>query len=82
MPIRLALVTLLALPSLALAQDHRAKPEPPAAKRFDFDDDLVEASRPLPPVEVVSTVGRHGFPSLIRVRTTFVPELLRSAEDR
>jgi hypothetical protein len=70
----LALVLLLATPALAQ--------RPPKVQKFDFDNDVVEAGRPLPQLEVVGSATRGRHPSLIRVRTTFVPELMKSAENR
>ena len=81
--VTLALALVLSIGGPALAKRAPAdQSEPTPVKHFDFDDDQVEAGRALPLYEVVE--GRRGVrhESLVRPRTTFVPELLKSAEDR
>jgi hypothetical protein len=75
-------VLLSALPAAAQKSPERTKPAPAPVQKFDFDDDTVEAGRDLPQIEVVASARRPGFTSLLRVRTTFVPELLKSAESQ
>ena len=79
MPKICLLALLLAAP--ALAQRPPVSPAP-KVQRFDFDNDVVEADRSLPAVEMVLSRGPSRHASLIRVRTTFVPEMLKSAAER
>jgi len=73
----------LALACPAAAQTKRpAKEAPPTVKKFDFDDDIVEAGATLPATELVRTVKGPVRPSLIKIRTTFVPEMIESARQR
>jgi hypothetical protein len=73
----------LALACPAAAQTRKPAKEPaPNVQKFDFDNDIVEAGVDLPQAEVVTSAGRVDFRSLIRVRTTFVPELVESARRR
>lgn len=80
------LLTAIALsPTLAVA----GKKKPPAAEsatptkpqHMDFDDDVVDGTLTSPDYSVVDPTRavRHG--SLIKPRLTFVPELIKSAED-
>jgi hypothetical protein len=79
--VRICLLLALALGGPAIAKPRRAE-APPKPQKMDFDDDVVEGGVTLPQMELVSS-ARHGDkPSLIRVRTTFVPELLESARQR
>jgi hypothetical protein len=56
-------------------------PQPaPRPQRFDFDDDEVQGTIVQPSEDRVDGRRPHDFPSLIRVRTTFVPELVKSAD--
>jgi hypothetical protein len=71
---------IVSAPVLAAKQNARAEASKP--QRFDFDDDEVTAGVSLPQGEVVGARTAIGFESLIRVRTTFVPELVKSAQDR
>ncbi len=50
--------------------------------RMSFDDDLVEGEITRPETELVGSATRRSRGSLIRMRAHFIPELLRSAEDR
>jgi hypothetical protein len=76
----LAAVSLTSVP--ALAQKSKKPEAAPAAKHLTFEDDQVEGGRDLPQFEVVGTVQHGRHPSLIRIRTTFVPELLKSAANQ
>jgi hypothetical protein len=75
------LVGLAAGASPALAK-RDAPPPARAAQRFDFDDDEVIATPAAPNETRVDGRVAPSHPSLIRVRTSFRPELLKSAEDR
>jgi hypothetical protein len=55
-------------------------PAPPAAQRLDFDDDKVEGDVQRPDDPLVESRNRSRFGPLIKVRTNFIAELLRSAE--
>lgn len=54
---------------------------PAKPQRMDFDDDVVDGTLTSPDYSVVDPTRavRHG--SLLKPRLTFVPELLKSAED-
>ena len=49
---------------------------------LSFDDDVVEGEITRPESEVVGSATRRPRGSLIRLRAHFIPELLRSADDR
>ncbi len=56
-------------------------PATPKVQRLSFDDDLVSADRDLGDGDVLSEPAKMKFPSLVRPRDSFVPELIKSAED-
>jgi hypothetical protein len=59
-----------------------ARPErAPAQTRYDFDDDVVEGGTLHPEGDLISSRRPSKQSSLIKIRETFVPELLKSAED-
>lgn len=91
----LVLAALIALPSLASAQE---EVDPAASDDFitdpndsgvvyrkkteyDFEDDVVEGSFVRPEGDYLSARRRARHSSLIRIRENFVPEMLKSAED-
>jgi hypothetical protein len=76
--VRVSLVVALLWPAVAAAAPRR-QTAVPAPQRFDFDEDVVEGGRNLPQVEIVSSTTKGRKESLLRLRTTFVPELLDSA---
>ncbi len=92
---RTLLVALLAIavPGLALAQkDAKKPPQKPAAaetsapagqrvKNYDFDADVIDGELVRPTGEFLPsrTFAEHG--SLIRIRTDFIREIVKSAED-
>lgn len=61
------------------------KPKPPEtapkAQRMDFDDDVVDGTLTAPDGMLVDPNRRVRHGSLIVPRLTFVPELIKSAED-
>ena len=80
------LVALSFASSDAIAGKKKSAPveNTPAASKpqhMDFDDDIVDGTLTSPDYSVVDPTRavRHG--SLIKPRLTFVPELLKSAED-
>jgi hypothetical protein len=77
--ISFALILATQVSALAKKPPHSAEPK---AQYFDFDDDKVEAGANLPAGELLSARKQSEFPSLIRVRTTFVPELIASADEK
>jgi hypothetical protein len=74
--------TLLMTASLGAAAAPKDKPRAPMAQHFDFDDDQVEGDVAGAGGETVRSSIRPRWPGLIRVRASFIPELLQSAEDR
>ncbi len=75
-----------ALPTEALAQ---GKDKPAAAgagakkksKEYSFEDDVIETSYLRPDTANVEGINKNKRASLIRIRTNFFAELIRSAED-
>jgi hypothetical protein len=65
----------------ALAKKANPPDAPPKTQRFDFDEDEVVGGLDGPTQELIG--GRIGVrhSSLIRVRTDFRPELIRTADD-
>ena len=55
---------------------------PPKAQKLDFDDDVVDGTLWAPEGSVVDRTRPVKHETLIRVRTSFVAELCKSAEDR
>lgn len=55
---------------------------PPKAQKLDFDDDIVDGALWAPEGSVVDRTRPVKHETMIRVRTSFVAELLKSAEDR
>jgi hypothetical protein len=82
---RWVIVALLGLgvgPRQGWAQEtQEAKPEPPGTTTYDFEDDLVTGDLVRPDGELLNVRRRGGRSSLIRLRTDFVRELLKSVED-
>lgn len=77
---RLTLALLLAsLATPALAQDRDEPPAPVQHEFADADEVLGNTERPL--VERLASRRRGARASLVRPRTTFVPELYASVED-
>ena len=80
-------LALLALSPIASAQKAPAKA--PAGSDvqyksktvYDFDDDVVEGDLVRPEGELVGGKTNTKHSSLIKIRDTFVPEMLKSAED-
>ncbi len=91
----LVLAALIALPSLASAQEEvdpadaenfLQDPNDPGVvyrkkTEYDFEDDVVEGSFVRPEGEYLDSRRRARHSSLIRIRENFVPEMLKSAED-
>lgn len=73
----LALVTLLALPTAQAAADTTPAP----VEVVFIDADRVTGDLARPGGEVISTRRNAGHRSLIRVRSSFVQELLKDTED-
>jgi hypothetical protein len=84
----LAMLTLAALPagarpSRAAAVPASAAPaegKPPRVQRLSFDDDVVNARRDLGDGDVLTEPRKPKFPSLVRPRLDFIPELVKSAD--
>ena len=69
---------LLSLPLSASAQP-KAAPAP-ATQEFTFTDQLVQSALLRPDEPAVRPRRTHAGPSLLRIRTHFVPEMLKSVE--
>jgi RNA polymerase sigma-70 factor (ECF subfamily) len=54
---------------------------PPAVQRMVFGDDLVDGSVQGPDGEIIQMMPPVWHPSLIQIRTNFVPEMVKSLED-
>ena len=48
---------------------------------YDFEDDVVEGSFVRPEGEFFGSKKKNRYRSLIKIRETFLPEMLKSAED-
>ena len=76
----LGFVCLVTLPAAAQKQARTRPDPPPPAQRMEFGEgDTVEAGVNLPQAEFVGSRLGSKHESLIRVRTTFVPEMIRDA---
>jgi len=83
----LVFTSLALLTSIALADDK--KPAPAAGgdkgngkvKVYDFSGDTIEGDLVKPEGSTVDARDFAKHSSLIRIRTTFLPEILKSAED-
>jgi hypothetical protein len=77
----LAFVCLATVPATAQKRARAPRPEaPPRAQKMEFGEgDTVEADVNLPQGEVVGGRKGVGFESMIRYRTTFVPEMIRDS---
>jgi hypothetical protein len=77
---RLVCLLVLLVATTAWARPRPSPTPPPRAQRMEFDDDEVNGTLLGPEGDPVPGKPPIGHPSLIRVRQTFVPELLRSAD--
>jgi hypothetical protein len=66
----------LSLPLLA-----RAEPPPAPTVEYGFEEELVKGDLIRPDVEVLRTRRIGGRASLVEVRSSYLPELLKSVED-
>lgn len=69
--------SLLLLPAFAAAQ---AEDAPGQDATYTFDGDDIDATRPGPLGEDIGVRSNRQTTSLITVRSTFVPEILKSVE--
>ena len=53
----------------------------PAVKHFDFEDDQVEGDLQRPDGELVTSIPRATQPSLIELRWSFLPEMIKDFEN-
>jgi hypothetical protein len=53
----------------------------PAVKHFDFEDDQVEGDLQRPDGELVTSIPKATQPSLIELRWSFLPELIKDFEN-
>jgi hypothetical protein len=85
---------LMLISTAAFAQKVKGKPAPAAAAGatatgdvykqktvYDFDDDVVEGDLVRPDGEYIDSRLKAKHSSLIKVRKTFIDEMLKSAED-
>jgi len=82
----LTLLSLAMLTGIALADDK--KPAPAAGgggngkvKTYDFSGDTIEGDLVKPEGSTVDARDFAKHSSLIRIRTNFIPEIIKSAED-
>lgn len=80
---KMILMFLLAAPAWADAPKAKAPPQAKAqpAVRYDFDDDIVEGGTLSPDGAIINTLRPIKQSSLIKIRESFTPELIKSAED-
>ncbi|HZS41504.1 MAG TPA: hypothetical protein VFF06_31960 [Polyangia bacterium] len=79
----LGLAAILAVPSLAMAQKEAKKEYQAKPQHIDITEgDEVLGAFTGPDGPVVGSVKRGPHESLIKIRWTFVPELIKSADDR
>ena len=53
----------------------------PAVKHFDFEDDQVEGDLQRPDGELVTSISKATQPSLIELRWSFLPEIIKDFEN-
>jgi hypothetical protein len=71
----------LAVTLAAATGSLKPQPQPPAAKHIDIDDDeVVEGNKVDPDGDAMFARKRSRFGTLIKLRESFTPELLKSAE--
>lgn len=75
----LSVMSLLWWPPVALSQEKAEAA--PAKTTYNFEDDLVTGDLVRPDGELLRVRRRGRQSSLIRIRETFVPEMLESVED-
>lgn len=76
----LLLALLVATPG-ALAEPAPAKPAADEPKLFDFEGDTIETEFLKPDTGMIGGLVRKDRRSLITIRTDFIDEIVRSAED-
>ena len=84
-----AMVVVLASTQLALADDKKPADKPasgdkggtPKVKVFDFSGDTIEGDLIKPEGSTVNARDFAKHASLIRIRTNFIAEIIKSAED-
>jgi len=74
-------VAAFALSSAALAQDAKAAGDKPDGYGYEFSDDPLNAGGFGPNDATIKVRPRAARTTLIRPRTTFVPEMLKSVEN-
>ncbi len=83
----LGLIAGLAVAIPAQAQDEGTVVDPETGQVYqrktvyDFEEDVVEGNVVKPEGDYLNSRQRHKQSSLIKVRTDFIPEMLKSAED-
>jgi hypothetical protein len=77
---KVVLATVLALGILGITGTAQAQDSLPQTE-YTFTDDLVEGDLMRPDGDMAMVRGRRQVISLIRIRETFVPEMLKSVEN-
>lgn len=82
----LLIAALLVTAGRAFADDHKDPSAgkagtTPKTKIYDFTGDTIEGDRLKPDGSTVTSIGFDKQPSLIRIRTSFIKEIVKSAED-
>ena len=77
----LAGVAVLALAIAAPDASAQAKKGRKAGRTLTFEDDVIETTLLRPETESTETMNKRKRASLIRIRTNFFAEIIRSAED-
>ncbi len=84
MSIRFVALLPIAFAGVALADEPApatAVPVPGKEQAYDFDTDVVDVDVLKPDLSMVQVLAGANRQSLIRIRTDFVKEIVRSAED-
>lgn len=77
----IALLTLVMLVGVAAADDKKGGGGNAKVKTYDFSGDTIEGDLVKPEGSTVDARDFAKHSSLIRIRTNFIPEIIKSAED-
>jgi hypothetical protein len=76
-----ALLSLVMLVGVAAADDNKGGDKGGKVKVYDFSGDTIEGDLVKPEGSTVDARDFAKHSSLIRIRTNFIPEIIKSAED-